>query len=241
MKDQYVGDINDYVKYSVLRALGEAHTTSLLVCWMLTADDGGTDGRRTVYLRDRDRYRPVDPALFDSLEELVSCGKRSTTAIETLGVLPDATFFRRRLEDAQRTRQDFLTALWREATGHRVVFFDPDNGLSVGSVAPGRAGSRRYVFCSDLAPLRQLDAAAVIYQHFPRVPRAPYIAAQLDRLATALPGYWTAAIYSSLVAFLVATPHHQVEGFREALGLAQDRWAGCLDLTFADRAVARRH
>src|SRR5215211_2945170 len=187
MKDQYVGDINDYVKYSVLRALGDVHTRSVLVCWMLTADDDRTDGGRTFYLHDPGRYRDVDPELFDLLQRLVSRRDRSTRAVERLGTLPGASFFRRRLADSRRERDEFLADLWREASPHRVVFLDPDNGLSVRSVPRGAPGSRRYVYCSELAPLRDLDAAAVIYQHFPRVGRAEYVAQQLDRLGNALP------------------------------------------------------
>ena len=230
MKDQYVGDINDYIKYSVLRALGEAHTTSLLVCWMLTADDDGTDGRKTSFLRDPARYRSVDPELFDSLDELVRSGVRSTTAIESLGVLPGASFFRRRLEDAPSSREGFLNALWSEAKGHRVIFFDPDNGLGIPSIPAGRSGSRRYIYCSELTPLRELNAAAVIYQHFPRVPRTRFVAEQLGRLATALPGFRTAAVYTSHVAFLVVTPPDQQLSLERGLWLAANRWTGRLNL-----------
>lgn len=231
MKDQYVGDINDYFKYSVLRVIAEVHTRSLLVCWMLTANDDRTDGRRVAYLRDPQRYRSVDPSLFDMLQGLVVRGNRATEFVESLGILPGATFFRRRLEDGEAWRSEFLAVLWAQAAGHRIVFFDPDNGLSVESTPYGRAGCRRYVYPSDLAPLRDLNAAAVIYQHFPRVARERYVAAQLARLRDALPGYVTLAIYSSHVALLVATPEDQFEGFSGALSLAADRWEGQVTTT----------
>ena len=44
MKDQYVGDVNDYVKYGFLRALSAARAGPLVVCWMLTPSDEGPDG-----------------------------------------------------------------------------------------------------------------------------------------------------------------------------------------------------
>ena len=67
-----------------------------LVCWMLTADDGGADGRKISYLKDPARYRAVDADLFDSLGRIVASGARTTTAVETDGTLPSATFFRTR-------------------------------------------------------------------------------------------------------------------------------------------------
>jgi hypothetical protein len=230
MKDQYVGDVNDYVKYSVLRAIGRAYAPSLLVCWMLTADDNRSDGLKTSYLSRPDHYRHVDPALFDALSDLVARGDRSTRLIESSGAVPGATFYADLLEDQSAARDRFMSGLWTAARGHRVVFFDPDNGLDVRSVPAGRPGSRRYVYCSELAPLVDLNAAAVIYQHFPRVRREPYIAAQLERLLAVLPRYEALAITSPHVAFLVATPPDQAAGLSAGLRLAVERWDGRLAL-----------
>ena len=44
MKNQYFGDINDYRKYGLLRIVAGPGKMSLLVAWMLTPDDGKTDG-----------------------------------------------------------------------------------------------------------------------------------------------------------------------------------------------------
>ena len=46
MKDQYFGDINDYRKYGILRALQSKGQRTLLVAWMLTPelDPGGWTG-----------------------------------------------------------------------------------------------------------------------------------------------------------------------------------------------------
>lgn len=237
MKDQYVGDINDYLKYSLLRALDEETAGPQLVCWMLTADDGGADGGKISYLKDPARYRAIDADLFDSLGRIVASGARTTTAVETGGTLSSTTFFRTRLEDGASQRSMFFSDLWSQAQGHQIVFFDPDNGLSVDSVPVGRAGSRRYLYCSELAPLMDLDAAAVIYQHFPRVPRSQYVAAQLDRLANALPGFQTIAIHSSHVAFLAVAPPHHLEAIRAGFRLARRRWASRLELVVTDPAA----
>jgi len=50
MKNQYFGDIHDYRKYGLLRSIIEATQLRLLVAWMLTPDDGGSDGSRLSYL-----------------------------------------------------------------------------------------------------------------------------------------------------------------------------------------------
>ena len=43
MKNQYFGDVNDYRKYGLLRAISLNTDWNLLVAWMLKPDDGGPD------------------------------------------------------------------------------------------------------------------------------------------------------------------------------------------------------
>jgi hypothetical protein len=74
MKNQYVGDINDYRKYGLIRALSASGKLSTAVCWMLTGDDGRRDGEKTAYLGQPGKYRDHDPDLFDRLREQVQAG-----------------------------------------------------------------------------------------------------------------------------------------------------------------------
>jgi hypothetical protein len=224
MKDQYVADINDYVKYSVLRAVQRAHSASLVVSWMLTDDDGGGDGRRLSYLGNPDRYRSVDPQLFDELSAILQSGRRSVDAIETSTILSGATFFRRALEDVSSARASYFQELWSRVQERQIVFFDPDNGLDVGSVRLGSRGSRRYLYTHELTPLQELGATVIVYQHFPRVDRPAYISRQLQRIAEILPGFSTFAAYSPSVAFLTACPQHQHESLEAALLDAVHLW-----------------
>jgi hypothetical protein len=46
VKDQYFGDVNDYLKYGILRELAKSAGT-LHVVWRLTPSDGSTDGKFT--------------------------------------------------------------------------------------------------------------------------------------------------------------------------------------------------
>jgi len=53
MKNQYVGDINDYHKYGLLRSLKQATGLDILISWMLTSDDTSKDGGKTEYLKNQ--------------------------------------------------------------------------------------------------------------------------------------------------------------------------------------------
>lgn len=75
MKDQYFGDINDYILYGLLRCFGEAGL-SIGVCWMMTPSDGRADGRKIQYLTNSKRWRSYDPNLFDTLTAAVRNSRR---------------------------------------------------------------------------------------------------------------------------------------------------------------------
>lgn len=63
LKDQYVGDISDYEKYGLLRALSASADLPLAICWMLTAPDTTGEVGRTV-------DRPARNAIHICLDEL---------------------------------------------------------------------------------------------------------------------------------------------------------------------------
>jgi hypothetical protein len=65
LKDQYFGDVNDFRKYGLLRALGVSEDLRLGVCWMLTEGDNRTDGNVLGYLSKPREFRHRDPELFD--------------------------------------------------------------------------------------------------------------------------------------------------------------------------------
>ena len=75
MQNRYVGDIGDFVKLGLLRALSPDY--KLGVVWYLVPDEAHNgDGRHIEYLEDQKRrdgkgWRWLDPNLFDSLHRIV--------------------------------------------------------------------------------------------------------------------------------------------------------------------------
>lgn len=93
VKHQYVGDINDYRKYALLRALSSGCANRIGVCWMLTPSDGRSDGNKLAYLRQPERHRHVDPELFDILARAAAePDRRRLEAIEHSGTVPGAVY-----------------------------------------------------------------------------------------------------------------------------------------------------
>ena len=95
MKNQYFGDRRDYLKYSLIRALG--CELSVAVCWLLTDDDQSKEGGKTDYLCQPDKWRKYDPPVYDFLRGHVRPEERRVDVLEKSKLLGDsAVSFRAR-------------------------------------------------------------------------------------------------------------------------------------------------
>ncbi len=174
MKNQYFGDLNDYRKYGLLRTLCLNGTIRILICWMLTPDDGTSDGRFTDYLGKPRRWRSYDPALYDSLQaSLVGNQQRRVGVVEQENLVPSASYFSLLLRDDNR--EEYFDLLREESAGSTLIFFDPDNGMEVKSVPPGHRGSHKYLCWKEASSFFASGHSLLIYQHFPREKRESYI------------------------------------------------------------------
>lgn len=123
MRDQYVGDIGDYVKLGLLRSLKANH---LGVIWYKTGGkENSSDGKFTEYLHDL-QNKEYDEDLFNRLKQIVcKDGKRRIERLEK--ILKGASFYKEEVQTGER-------GIWFEKAckkmkGCDLVFVDPDNGL----------------------------------------------------------------------------------------------------------------
>ncbi|RPI21525.1 MAG: hypothetical protein EHM61_24550 [Acidobacteria bacterium] len=168
MKNQYVGDINDYRKYGLLRALTGNGKLRLGICWMLTPDDQKADGSRTTYLQRSPQYRRFDPELFDRLATWVGSGTRGIDFVEGSGLLPGALFHSELIPDDGLGRRTFFDAAFKTVAEAELVFFDPDNGFEIDSCRPGQKGSNRYLCWNEAQSCFDRGQSVIVYQHFAR-------------------------------------------------------------------------
>ncbi len=168
MKNQYVGDIGDYGKYSLLRAFIDAGV-KVGVNWYLTEDDGSNDGKFRVYL-EKDEYRKYSPIVYDELKKIVSSKKRTIKAIEKSNILPGAYFFSKKLNfkgtPSERTKSRYQwlwDSIW-ELSGTELVFLDPDNGLYVKD-NPADKCAEKYVLPSEVLKYWETRHNVVYYCH----------------------------------------------------------------------------
>ncbi|HQJ36160.1 MAG TPA: hypothetical protein PL156_13470 [Rhodoglobus sp.] len=180
MQDRYFGDIGDFAKYGLLRAVTAGQPPlSLAVLWYLVPDEShNEDGRHIDYLEptptNRTRFRACDPELYDRLGDLVHSGRRSVSAVPEHMLLPPGTSYHAApldfsgvsRADRASLRQRWLTSALDTADGADVVFLDPDNGLEVGC-GPFADKGPKYAFYDDLSGISAAQTV-IIYQHATR-------------------------------------------------------------------------
>ncbi len=177
MKNQYFGDVNDYRKYGLIRALTGQGTLSSMICWMLTEDDDRSDGGKLDYLLKPDTWRVYDEELFETIREAVVVeGERSVRVANEKDVIPGAYYYETLLTDDKIERTVYFAQFLQEAHGKDLYFFDPDNGMEVPSVPIGRKNSSKYLYWQELKGIHEKGASVLIYQHFPREDRDVFIA-----------------------------------------------------------------
>jgi hypothetical protein len=233
MKNQYFGDQTDYIKYGMLRSLAECGA-QLGVHWTLTDDDGSSDGSRTRYLKAPSDWRHYDPEIFDAICQRVDFGDRRLQLVEELSFVPNAIYSFDKWELSPDGRLKSIRDLLNRLPQNSIVFLDPDNGLEVASARKGKPGSSKYVFLDEVLPFWQSGHSIIIYQHYPRVQRVPYVQQQLARLKSVLPGMHDAALLTSHVAFLACIAEQHREIVTNAFVGISQRWSphvGTIDLS----------
>ena len=235
MQDCYVGDVGDFVKYGLLRALSDRKR--LGVAWYLRTDPDTTkagDGSHTTYLQQPEKWRHLDPVVFDGMRRLVENRSRTVTAIQRSGLLKAAVFAAEPLDiskipvkERERWRRNWFERVRVELAECDLVFADPDNGLYPNH----RFGYTRKKNAKRI-PLFEAEAlaegrSAVIYHHNTR--RSGGHRQEVQHWMEQLPGctcayYWKP--FSQRTFFVInpdAEMEHRLEEFEQ-------NWKGHGDL-----------
>lgn len=169
MQDRYTGDIGDFSKLGLLRAL-RAQGLTVGLNWYLTPDETHNgDGRHVDYLF-QDRFRACDEGLWSGLREIVEAGERKVRSMERDEIL-EATFFSERLDfggmkksERLACRTSWFARSLETLAGNDVICADPDNGLVVPSAAGGPR-ENKYILPSEVAAYYASGSSVIYYQH----------------------------------------------------------------------------
>lgn len=227
MKNQYFGDINDYKKYGLIRSIIRATGFRVLIAWMLTPDDGSSDGKFTSYLQKAREYAHHDKVLFGGLSTLlIQYQHRHVGLIEGTDLLPGATYFSDLTPDQRTYRKLWFRLLSENATDVDLIFLDPDNGLEVKSKAYGSKRSSKYLYWREIEELWTSGKSLLIYQHFIREKREKFIQRMLKALRGATPGSTVQAFSTANVVFLMALQPEHRQWHAPIMNTVRENWEG---------------
>ena len=168
MQNRYTGDIGDFSKLGLLRALSKAGF-SIGLNWYLTPNEThNEDGKHTKYLYQAEQYRFLDSQLFDELKRIIDSDRREISEMEKPEIL-NAKFFSEILDfpntsDIREVRRDWHSCALQEMKGNHIVCLEPDNGLIVPS-ATGTRRENKYVLRKELQDYYQQGSSVIYYQH----------------------------------------------------------------------------
>jgi hypothetical protein len=228
MKHQYFGDINDYCKYGILRALS-ANGLTTTICWMLTENDTRKDGGRISYLQQPEDFHSFDPTLFDALHHaVIKKNNRTIQHIQKLRLIPHARFINELVSDTADHREKYFVQLSRTAQGSDLIFFDPDNGIEVKSKSKGKKDSSKYLYWDEIERFWKLGYSLLIYQHFPRVNRLDYIHKVSKELRKNIRINEIIAFKTSSVAYFLLPQSSHRKKIYPAVESIRVRWNGMI-------------
>ncbi|MBL7003057.1 MAG: hypothetical protein ISR69_03390 [Gammaproteobacteria bacterium] len=225
MKNQYFGDINDYKKFGLLRSILSATKLKILVSWMLTEDDGSTDGKFIEYLSEPDQWAKYDTDLYEEITVLLQQKtKRAVNLIESSKILGDTQYFSNIVPDHSENRITWLSELKKCALDKDLVFLDPDNGIEIKSKKFGTKNSSKFIYWREIEELWASGKSLLIYQHFIREKREVFIQRMLNSLSEKTETSIVKAFSTSNVVFLLALqPKHQND-YERIINTVRSNW-----------------
>lgn len=201
MKLQYLGDSKDSFKWDYHNYLVEALGYSqLVISWMMTPDDGGTNGR-------------TPPEKFPAREEILHLCKL-LRANRNLALLLDMP----RMTEAHYTVGFHNSDMGQNCTGRdghtadtepnsdKVLFIDPDNGFE-----PERKPTDKHVRYTDIDRIIQSvspGSVVTVFQHHRRRKFPEDYARISERL---LSGYSTAIYWHSLMFVCMSSSSETIQ------------------------------
>ena len=192
MRDQFVGDIGDFAKYGLLRALVRDGLAArrVGVVWYANEDDPSSSHGGEIFYLDVGAgvYYQCDPALYSVLWSMVRSGQRSMAAVEKSGLLgEDTPFWAEPTPGRTPQRTDWLAGAVKRMKGCDLVFLDPDNGVSLQRTS-GTAVTPEHTYADEVFSFVDQAGLAVVYHTPSRHRKGVSYEDQVEELREVLAG-----------------------------------------------------
>lgn len=182
MQDRYAGDMGDFGKFALLKALSAAGF-KIGVNWYQTCPQS--------FEKQNDGKYHIPQKIFScdqQLAEMLSlishlpAAQRTVRKLQSAGIV-DAVWFSEQVP-FQEKRLAWHCRAVSALSICNLVFLDPDNGLLVKSVGKGSAKSVKYVFPEEIADYISQGISVVFYNHRQRKAENIYFDGIREKLYT---------------------------------------------------------
>ena len=157
MKDQYVADIGDYGKYSLLRAFAEAGV-KVGINWYYTGGNDGTNaGKFKDYLEKEkeDQFSHYCPDVYRALKDIPE-EERTIKTIRKKSIVPGACYhddemtFEGTPDERKDQREEWFENSLTKLDPAELIYLDPDNGLLTNEKVQRRKIAVKYALPDEI-------------------------------------------------------------------------------------------
>ena len=177
MQDRYAGDIGDFGKIGLLKAL-QAQGLSIGVNWYLVEPMDTERKADGTYKQEDGKYlipeklQVCDASLAEQLTKIAKSDHRSIRSLEQGNFILNARYYSEPVsvagrEEWHKKALDLLNDL-------DIVFVDPDNGMLVKSVGKKSVKSVKYTFYEEVRDYVRRGQSVLIYNHRSRKQETQY-------------------------------------------------------------------
>ena len=177
MQDRYAGDIGDFGKIGLLKAL-QAQGLSIGVNWYLVEPMDTERKSDGTYKQEDGKYlipeklQVCDTLLAEKLTKIAKSDHRSIRSLDQGNFILNARYYSEPVsvagrEEWHKKALDLLNDL-------DIVFVDPDNGMLVKSVGKKSVKSVKYTFYEEVRDYVRRGQSVLIYNHRSRKQETQY-------------------------------------------------------------------
>ena len=234
MQDRYSGDIGDYGKFGLLRALTKQGLRIGINWYKVDPPDyernaEGAYKQNDGKYRHYEEYSSCDPDLAAALMG-IPCDERSIATLQGKDLIKDAAYYDEPVPVDNEKRQEWFDASVKSLDSSDIIFMDPDNGLEVKSVHKGTPKSIKYAYYEEVESCLAAGKSVVIYNHRSRKKRDIYFSEIIDKLL-GLPNVARENIfvitfnrYSVRDYFVISLPEHKDRIEKAITEMAEGSW-----------------
>ena len=177
MQDRYAGDIGDFGKIGLLKAL-QAQGLSIGVNWYLVEPMDTERKSDGTYKQEDGKYlipeklQVCDTLLAEKLTKIAKSDHRSIRSLEQGNFILNARYYSEPVSVAGR--EEWHKKALDLLNGLDIVFVDPDNGMLVKSVGKQSVRSVKYTFYEEVRDYVRRGQSVLIYNHRSRKQETQY-------------------------------------------------------------------